>query len=180
MRKEIIHEIEIPDGVEVKLKDGILHVKGKEGEVSRKLKTEGLIFELKENKIIIGYKKATKNEKKLINTNVAHIKNMIKGVQEKFEYRLKVCFNHFPMTIEMKGNEALVKNFLGEKIPRKVKLLDGADVKINGQNITITSVDREIAGQTAANFEKATTIRMRDRRVFQDGIFMTNKAGREI
>ena len=148
MRKEIIHEIEIPDGVEVKLKDGILHVKGKEGEVSRKLKTEGLIFELKENKII--------------------------------EYRLKVCFNHFPMTIEMKGNEALVKNFLGEKIPRKVKLLDGADVKINGQNITITSVDREIAGQTAANFEKATTIRMRDRRVFQDGIFMTNKAGREI
>jgi len=180
MKKQLFQEIEIPQDVEVNIDGNLLTAKGKEGENSREFNVKQLIFEKKGDKIILGHKKATKKEKKLINTIMAHIKNIVEGVQEKFEYKLKICFNHFPITVELKDNEAVIKNFLGEKIPRKVKLLERTEVKIDGPIITITSIDKELAGQTAANFEKATKIRMKDRRVFQDGIFITIKAGREI
>jgi len=180
MKKELFQTIEIPKDIEVNIEEDTLTVKGKEGENKRTFNTNKLIFEKKDNQIIIGNKKATKKEKKMINTITAHIKNMFKGVQEKFEYKLKVCFSHFPMTVNIENNEVTIKNFLGEKIPRKSKIPQGVDAKIDGDIITVNSIDKELAGQAAANFEKATRIRMKDRRVFQDGIFIINKAGKEI
>lgn len=180
MKKALEQKIEIPEGVEVSLQDGEVSVKGSEGENKREFKFGKLNVEKKGNEIVIGFEKSTKREKKMMNTIAAHIRNMIKGVQEKFVYELKVCASHFPMTVNVEGNKAVVKNFLGEKIPREVVIPQGAEVEVKGQNITIKSVNREIAGQAAANFEKATRITNRDRRVFQDGIFITSKAGREI
>jgi len=180
MRKEIFQKIEIPEGVEIHIAGDAITVKGKEGENKRSFDLGGLVFEKEGNTVRIGHKKSTKKEKKMINTIVAHIKNMIKGVQKKFEYKLKIVFCHFPITVEIKGREVLIKNFLGEKTPRKTQIPEGVDVKVDKDIITINSTDKELAGKAAANFETATRIRMRDRRVFQDGIFMTNKAGREI
>ena len=180
MKQELFQKIEIPEGVEINIDGSSLSVKGKEGELKRVFNTTNLVFEKKDNQITIGSKKATKREKKIMNTIVAHIKNMIKGVQEKFEYKLKVCFHHFPITVEIKEGEAIIKNFLGESIPRKLKILEGVDVKLDKGIITVSSSDRELAGQTAANFEKATKIRGVDKRIFQDGIFIINKAGREM
>jgi len=180
MKKEIIHEIEIPETVNAEIDGRILKISGPEGEISKEFNTNKLIFEKRENKIIIGNKKATKNEKKMINTIKSHIDNMIEGVQKKFEYKLKICYNHFPFTVEIKGNEGLIKNFLGEKIPREVKIPAGVEVNIEKDIIKIKSHDKELAGQTAANFETATRIRLRDRRVFQDGIFIIEKNGRQI
>ena len=180
MKKPLFQTIEIPKEVEFNLDGSTLMVKGKEGENKRTFGEYKLVFEEKDRQIIIGSAKATKKEKKNMNTIAAHIKNMIKGVQEKFEYKLKICFSHFPMTVEIKENKAIVKNFLGEKIPRKVRIPEGVEIKIDKDMITITSLNKELAGQAAANFETATRISKKDRRVFQDGIYITNKAGREM
>jgi len=180
MKKEIIQEVEIPENVEAKINGSVLIIKGKEGETSKNFNTNKLVFEIKDNKIVIKNEKATKSEKKMINTITAHVRNMIKGVQEKFEYKLKIVFSHFPISVELKDNEAIIKNFLGEKISRISKIPNMVEVNVDKDIITVRSHDKELAGQTAANFEKTTKIRMKDRRVFQDGIFITNKAGRAI
>ncbi len=180
MKKKLYQTIEIPDGVEVNLEEDKVIVKGPEGENERTFNILSLDFEKKDNSLVIGSEEATKNEKKMMNTIVAHIKNMIKGVQKKFEYELKICSSHFPVTLEVKEKEAIIKNFLGEKTPRIVKIPEGVEVKVEKDLIKISSVNKESAGQAAANFEKATKIRMKDRRIFQDGIFITKKNGREI
>jgi large subunit ribosomal protein L6 len=180
MRKELFQTIEIPDGIEAEIEGDVVEIKGPEGENKKEFDATNISLEKKDNQIIIGNKKATKREKKRINTLTAHIKNMIKGVQEKFEYHLKVCFSHFPITVEVQGNDIIIKNFLGEKIPRKLKIPSGADVKVEKDIIIVRAIDKELAGQVAANFEQATKVPMKDRRVFQDGIYITNKAGREM
>lgn len=180
MKKELFQEIEIPEGVEATIEDSLLKIKGPEGENKRELKIGKLVFEKKENKIRIGYEKATKTEKKRMNTITAHIKNMIQGVQKKFEYKLKICSSHFPMTVKAEGNKIIIQNFLGEKIDRITKIPSGTDIDIQKDFITITSTNKELAGQAAANLEIVTKIKMKDRRVFQDGIYIISKDGREM
>lgn len=180
MRKELFKTIEIPSGVTVELEGHRVKVTGPEGENSRTFVSKKLDMSKEGNAIVIGSKSATKMEKKMMNTIAAHIKNMILGVQKKFEYELKAVYSHFPVTLEVKGHELIIKNFLGEKVPRKAKIPKGVDVEVKGQVITVASTDLELAGQTAANLETATRIRLRDKRIFQDGIFMTKKAGVEV
>jgi large subunit ribosomal protein L6 len=180
MKKEISQKIEIPEGIEIIIEGNIINVKGPQGENRKKFDMKNLQVRKEQNHLAIGCKKATKKEKKRINTMIAHIKNMISGASKKFEYRLKICFSHFPITAEVRGNEIIIKNFLGERADRKLKISDKVNVDINKESITVSSADREIAGQAAADIERATKINKRDRRVFQDGIFIINKAGKEI
>lgn len=180
MKKELIKSVKISEGVEIERNGNEIKVKGKEGELIKKFNFENIETKKEGGKFILFHKKATKREKKMMNTLAACIKNMIKGVCEKYEYKLKICFSHFPITVDIKGKEATIKNFLGEKVPRKLTIPAGAEVKADKTHIIITSVDKEVAGQAAANFETTTRVRGRDRRVFQDGIFIIEKAGREI
>jgi len=180
MRKEILQKMEIPKNVEVLIEKDYIVIKGSQGENKRKINLRNIKIYKENKELIFECKKATKKEKKAINTFKAHVKNMIDGVSNKFEYQLKICYSHFPITAEVKGNELIIKNFIGEKENRKAKIPKGAEVKVDKEIITINSINREIAGQAAANIEQSTKIRKKDRRVFQDGIFIINKAGKEI
>ena len=180
MKKPLSQIIEIPEGVEVSVNGHDVRVKGPEGEVHRKFDIGNLDFKVSGKEIKIGHDKATKKEKRMMNTIAARIRNMIKGSQEKFVYELKVASSHFPMTIKIDGNVATIKNYYGEKVDRKTKIPEGVEVEVKKDIIIIKSANKELAGQAAANFENATKVRNRDRRIFQDGIYITKKHGKEI
>ena len=180
MKKNLIKEIEIPAGVKVELEGEVLKVEGVEGKFQRRFELSGITFEKKDEKIILEKINGTRKEKRKINSVSSHIENMFKGVQNKFEYQLKVVFNHFPITVKIECKKVTIKNFLGEKKDRKATLLEGTETEIEKDLIRIRSINKELAGQSAANLEVATRIKNKDRRVFQDGIFIIDKAGRKI
>lgn len=180
MKTDIKEEVKIPEKTEVKIEKGMVSVKGPKGELHRKLIHPGISLSIKENKIMIEAKQATKREKRLIGTFEAHINNMLKGVLEGYTYKLKICPSHFPMTASVDDNRFFVKNFLGETTPRTFSIKMGVDVKIEGNMITVESVDKELAGQTAASIEQLCRITDKDRRIFQDGIYLVSKAGKDV
>jgi large subunit ribosomal protein L6 len=179
MKKDIEQIIEIPAGFEVSAHNSDVVMKSKGKEVKRQFpESPKIILVKKDNKIMITAKKGTKRELKLINSIAAHLKNMIAGLNEDYFYKLEICNVHFPVTVKLDGNKLKIKNFLGEKIDRTCEILPNVKVVIKGNNIEVTSPDIEAAGTTAARIELATNIRNRDRRVFQDGIFIIEKPGR--
>ncbi len=180
MKLDIKETETLPEGVTATYQDKIMTIKGPKGEVARLLRDPMVKIESKDNTITISCKKATKREKRVINTFMAHVNNIIKGVQEPYQYKLKICSGHFPMNVSTTADQLIVKNFLGEKSPRAIKLKKGVTVKIEGDNITVESSDKERAGNMASDIELLTTKRNRDLRIFQDGIYLIEKAGSDI
>lgn len=162
-------ELEFPQEVEVKAEGSTITLKGSKGETKR---TFGSKVEL----VLDGKKlKISTKEKRMLNTVKGHVQNMTKGVMKGFTKKMKMVYAHFPMTLEVKGKEILIKNFLGERSPRKVKIRGEAKITTKGQEITITGVSKEDVGQTAANLRTATKIGRRDCRIFQDGIYVVGE-----
>jgi large subunit ribosomal protein L6 len=69
----------------------------------------------------------------------------------------------------------IIENFLGEKSPRRTKIVGRAEVRVKGNEIVVTGIDKEECGQTAANLEQATRVKNLDPRVFQDGIYIVRR-----
>ena len=179
-KKELIAEIEVPDKVKVDLAAGQIKVSGEKGEISRDLSNKQIVIEQQGNKIVVKALKINKTNKKQLKTRAAHLKNMMRGAVEGHTYKLKICSGHFPMNVSSSNNELIVKNFLGEKVPRVLKIKNGATVKIEGDTITVESANKELAGQVSADIEKLTKRANYDTRIFQDGIYITNKDGKEL
>ncbi len=178
--KNFTQELKIPEGITITAEKGIVTVKGPEGEVIKKLLSPIVNIEVKDNKVVFNIAKMTKREKTILGTFTSHINNMIKGVQEPYVYKLKVCSGHFPMNINIANGELSIKNFIGEKVPRVLKLKEGADVKMEGEIITVTSVNKETAGHVASDIELLTRRPGFDSRIFQQGIFIIEKAGKAV
>ena len=177
MKKKIESKISIPAGVDCKYENEILTCKKGVVELSRKIDINLINISIKDNEIIIDSQKANKNNLRIAGSIIAHINNIFIGLEKEFVYKLEACNVHFPMILKLEGDKLIINNFLGEKVPRYAKILPGVKVEIKGQSITLSSHDLELAGQTAGNLEKATKIRNRDRRIFQDGIYITSKPG---
>lgn len=178
-RKKIEEKIAIPEGVKVELDKNMIVI-SRGSSATKKEKNPLINFEIKNNEIIMSTKNKTKRGKKIIGTYKAHIKNMINGVKEHYNYVLKICSGHFPMNVSVSNDELIVKNFLGEKTPRILKLKKDVKVKVEADQVIVESANKRLAGQTAADIEILCKITNRDPRIFQDGIWIINKAGKDI
>ena len=176
MKSEIIEKLKIPEGVELIRDAHLINAKGPKGENSRVIFHPKIKIEKNDEFIVLSAKKATKNEKTILNTLKAHIRNLIRGVNEGYEYKLKICSGHFPMNVSVQGNELMIKNFFGEKKPRKTKIPQGVEVKVEGDIIRVEGVDIDAVSQTASKIELTTRRTGFDRRIYQDGIWIIKKA----
>ena len=68
-------------------------------------------------------------KKKLVCTRTlsSHINNMIVGVTTSYQYKMRLVYAHFPINvaIEENGTRVEIRNFLGEKRVRIVRMLEG-------------------------------------------------------
>lgn len=157
--------VAIPDGVNVKVDGLTVEVSGPKGKQSRTFRIQGVTLRMegKDIKVLGALREA--------NTVSAHIANMLKGSKDGYVQKMKIIYAHFPISIELKGKQMLIKNFIGEKQPRKASVCGDTKVDAKGAEVTVSGPSREDVGQTIANIRSATKIRKRDSRIFQDGIY---------
>lgn len=178
-------EVPIPDNVSVNYVsdrenlEKMLIVKGPLGEVKRDLSRIPVQIKVEGRKLLIRVAEEGKEGKALLNTIVKMINNMFVGVTKGYVYKMKAYYVHFPMDVEVVGNEVIIKNFAGERGIRKAKICPGVKVEVVKEgtelDIVIKGVDKEAVGQTAANIYLATKVRRKDPRVFLDGIYVYYK-----
>ena len=178
--KKIIKDINLPDSTTASVDGQFLLIKGPKGEVKRAFKQHTISIKSENGKIIFESMSGKKEDKKMIGSLMAHVKNMIKGSLQNHAYTLKICSGHFPMNVSVNNGQLTVKNFLGEKVPRVLRLKEGANIKVEGDLIHVTSASKEIAGQVSADIETLTRRPGYDTRIFQDGIYIINKDGKEL
>jgi large subunit ribosomal protein L6 len=166
--------IEIPNGVKAEVKGNGVIITGSLGANHRIFNDMLLSVNARGNSIEI----TPSNEKKLakkagmsVNSLAKELRNDMLGVTKHFEKNMSIVFAHFPMTVELKGNELMIKNMIGERAPRKASVEGAAKVDIKGQNIRIYGTKLEDVSQTAANIRKVSKIRKKDERIFQDGVY---------
>ncbi len=177
MAAEKLREIEVPEGVTVTLSGATLTVKGQKGQIAREFRYPSIALKVDGGKVFVETKKDDKQTKATVGTYASHVKNMVKGVSEGYEYHMKVVYAHFPIQVKVEGKDTVsIGNFLGERKARSASIQGATRVVVTGADVVVSGSNKEDVGQTAANIEQACKIRKRDPRVFQDGIYITRKA----
>ncbi|MGD2247979.1 MAG: 50S ribosomal protein L6 [Candidatus Methanofastidiosia archaeon] len=170
-------EITVPDHVKVDVKGKEVTVTGEKGSITRLFKAPSVSIEQGTGCIVMSTPSIRKKEVAILKAVYSRISNMIAGVQNGYEYKLKIYYAHFPMNVKVEENRIKIDNFLGEKHPRYANIVGDTKVNIANDVVTVTGIDKENVGQTAANLEQATRIKEKDPRVFQDGIYLFEKNG---
>jgi len=167
--------ITIPEGVNVGIDNVSVSVSGTQGQLKRELWYPGITIKKADSEIVLEAKEPRREQLAMLGTFESHIKNMINGVTNGYEYKMKVVYSHFPIQLKTEGNHVLIGNFLGEKKARKANIVGSTKVAIKGDQVIITGTNKEDVGQTAANIHQATKIRRFDPRVFQDGVYLVER-----
>jgi large subunit ribosomal protein L6 len=168
-------EIEIPDDVTAEVDHLDLAVEGPEGSVTRRLWYPDVDVSVEGDVVVVASEVNDAKTNSTVGTFESHVENMFHGVTEGWEYKLEVHYSHFPMQVDVEGDEVVIQNFLGEKAPRRTQIRGDTDVEVDGEDVTLSGPSIEDVGQTAADIEQLTRVTDKDTRVFQDGVYIVEK-----
>lgn len=136
----------IPEGVEVKIEGQRVVVRGPKGELSKDIRPE-LRIEIKDKKVSVLPVGNPKRTAALWGLSRTLLLNMVKGVKEGFEKKLEIEGLGFKAVLE---GENLVLN-VGFSHPVKIAAPPGIKFSVDKNIITVSGIDKELVGQTAAN-----------------------------
>ena len=172
--------ITIPDGVTLKMNGRSITVTGPRGSLHRNFNHLNLELTLLNNKKIrVDVWFALRKQLACLRTICSHINNMIKGVQYGFLYKMRSVYAHFPINLNIleDGKAVEVRNYLGEKYNRVVKMRSGVTCSLSGNKdeIIIQGNDIELVSNSAALINQSVRAKNKDIRKFLDGIYVSEK-----
>ncbi|KAI6223117.1 60S ribosomal protein L9 [Aphelenchoides fujianensis] len=173
--------VKFPEGVEFTANNRLVQVKGPRGVLKRSFRHLNVEI-IKETKNLLRVRKwfGVRKELAAIRSVCSHIENMIKGVTKGYRYKMRSVYAHFPINIALQEKNTLVeiRNFLGEKLVRRVTLPKGVTAAISTKQkdeIIIEGNDLELVSQAAASIQQSTAVKNKDIRKFLDGVYVSEK-----
>ncbi|MDI6801758.1 MAG: 50S ribosomal protein L6 [Thermodesulfovibrionales bacterium] len=140
--------IEIPQGVNVELKNDSIKVKGSKGDLSYVL-PEGVKVSVSDSKILVERSSESKLNRALHGLARSLISNMVNGVSQGYKRVLEI--SGIGYRAQVKGNKLIFT--LGYSHPVEYELPSGVAATVDEKQTTITlsGIDKQILGQVAAN-----------------------------
>ena len=138
--------VEVPKGVEVKLQDGALHVKGPKGALTQAIHPD-MKVEIGDGEITVARPTEHKRHKALHGLTRSLIANMVEGVTEGFKRELEIQGVGYRAQKQGKG----LTLHLGFSHPVEYPAPSGIDLDAPSQTqIVVSGADKQLVGQVAA------------------------------
>jgi large subunit ribosomal protein L6 len=138
--------IDIPEKTEVTVSDGVLTVKGPLGTLTKDIHPH-VSIEVEDGTVLVKPKNDTRLARALWGTFASHVKNMLKGVNEKYSKKLILDGVGFKMAVT--GNDITLN--IGFSHPVVMQIPEGITAEIEKNQLTISGIDKDVVGQFAAN-----------------------------
>lgn len=144
--------ISVPKGVDIKVKDGLVTVKGPKGQLSQSIHAD-LKVELKDGELKVVRPDDSRQNKSQHGLARTLIANMVQGVSEGFSKSLQIIGIGYRVQAKGKGLEMA----LGFSHPVNVDAVDGIEFKVEVDNrakinkLHIHGIDKQLVGQVAAD-----------------------------
>jgi large subunit ribosomal protein L6 len=137
--------IEIPSGVTITVDSDFVNVQGPKGNLKQALLPE-VNVKVEDNRLSVSRKDDSKLAKSRHGLMRSLINNMVTGVTKGFDKKLEVNGVGF----RVNGGGQSLEMALGYSHPVKYQAPEGIDLKVEKLNITVSGIDKQKVGQTAA------------------------------
>ncbi|XP_063721925.1 large ribosomal subunit protein uL6-like [Symsagittifera roscoffensis] len=179
---ESSQSIKVPEGVDFSVLGRSVEVKGKRGMLKRSFNRNNVQIEhnKKSGKITVRKWFGSRKELAGLRTVCSHIENLFKGVTYGYRYKMKAVYAHFPINLNIVdgGKTVEIRNFLGEKRVRVVKMVEGVTCeqpKGVKDEYWFSGNDLEAVSRSSALVKQSVLVKKKDIRKFLDGIYVSEK-----